>query len=113
MPQVPAAVAAPARRDARPPVPWLRYLALCAVSLLMLYPLIWLVGATFKSNAEIFTEIGFWPSRFEFDAYIKGWNTSTEYTFATYFLNSFIITVPRIVVTVISPAMRTTSRWCM
>jgi oligogalacturonide transport system permease protein len=29
------------------------------VAVLMLYPLVWLVGATFKSNAEIFTEIGF------------------------------------------------------
>lgn len=81
---------------------WPRYLALGLVALVMLYPLLWLVGATFKTNAEIFTEIGFWPSRFEFDAYVAGWKTSTEYTFATYFLNSFLITVPRIVVTVIS-----------
>jgi oligogalacturonide transport system permease protein len=83
-------------------VPWLRYLALGTVSLVMLYPLIWLIGATFKTNAEIFTEIGFIPSRISFDAYVKGWKTSTEYTFATYFLNSFLITLPRIVVTVIS-----------
>ena len=82
--------------------PWLRYISLGLVALVMLYPLLWLVGATFKSNAEIFTEIGFWPSRFEFEAYAKGWKTSTEYTFATYFLNSFAITVPRIIVTVIS-----------
>jgi oligogalacturonide transport system permease protein len=82
--------------------PWLRYLALGAVSLLMLYPLVWLVGATFKSNAEIFTEIGFIPGSLSFEAYAKGWKTSTEYTFATYFLNSFLITLPRIVVTVIS-----------
>ncbi len=82
--------------------PWLRYISLGLVALVMLYPLLWLVGATFKSNAEIFTEIGFWPSRFDFEAYAKGWKTSTEYTFATYFLNSFAITVPRIIVTVIS-----------
>jgi oligogalacturonide transport system permease protein len=81
---------------------WPRYLALSVVAVVMLYPLLWLVGATFKTNAEIFTEIGFWPSRFEFDAYVAGWKTSTEYTFATYFLNSFLITLPRIVVTVIS-----------
>jgi oligogalacturonide transport system permease protein len=80
----------------------LRYLALFTVALVMLYPLIWLVGATFKSNTEIFSEVGFWPSRFELDAYAKGWKTSSEYTFATYFLNSFAIIVPRIVVTVIS-----------
>ena len=79
-----------------------RYAVLAIVSVLMLYPLIWLVGATFKTNAEIFTEIGFWPSRLDFGAYARGWKTSTEYTFATYFLNSFLITIPRIVVTVIS-----------
>ncbi len=82
--------------------PWLRYISLGLVALVMLYPLLWLVGATFKTNAEIFTEIGFWPNRFDFEAYAKGWKTSTEYTFATYFLNSFAITVPRIIVTVIS-----------
>jgi oligogalacturonide transport system permease protein len=80
----------------------LRYLALGVVGLVMLYPMIWLIGASFKSNTEIFTEIGFIPSRLDFTAYAKGWKTSTEYTFATYFLNSFLITIPRIIVTVIS-----------
>ena len=80
----------------------LRFTALLAVAVLMLYPLLWLVGASFKTNTEIFTEVGFWPSRIDFGSYAKGWKTSTEYTFATYFLNSFLITVPRIVVTVIS-----------
>jgi len=79
-----------------------RYTALLAVAVLMLYPLAWLVGATFKSNAEIFTSVGLWPSRLDFGAYAKGWKTSTEFTFATYFLNSFAIVVPRIIVTVIS-----------
>lgn len=82
--------------------PWLRYLALGAVAIVMLYPLLWLVGASFKSNTEIYTEIGFWPAHFDFGAYAKGWKTSTEYTFATYFLNSFLITIPRILVTVVS-----------
>ena len=80
----------------------LRYLALCLVGLVMLYPMIWLVGASFKSNAEVFTEIGFWPTRFDFSAYVKGWKTNSEYTFATYFLNSFLIIIPKVIVTVIS-----------
>ena len=88
--------------DAATPTPWLRYLLLAATALLMLYPLIWLVGASFKSNAEIFSSAGFWPERFDFGAYAKGWKTSTEYTFATYFANSFLITLPRIAVTVVS-----------
>jgi oligogalacturonide transport system permease protein len=80
----------------------MRYTALLAVALVMLYPLLWLVGASFKNNTEIFTEVGFLPSRLGFESYAKGWKTSTEYTFATYFLNSFAITIPRIIVTVVS-----------
>ena len=75
---------------------------LMCVAVVMLYPLLWLVGASFKSNAQIFSEVGFWPTSFDFSAYAKGWKTSTEYTFATYFANSFLITVPRIAVTVVS-----------
>lgn len=75
---------------------------LLSLAVLMLYPLLWLVGASFKSNAQIFSEVGFWPQSFEFSAFAKGWKTSTEYTFATYFANSFLITVPRIAVTVVS-----------
>lgn len=80
----------------------IRYTLLFTVGILMLYPLIWLIGASFKSNAEIFTEVGFWPSSFDFTPYIKGWKTSTEYTFTRYFMNSFLIVIPRIIVTVIS-----------
>ena len=79
-----------------------RMTLLLCIAVVMLYPLLWLVGASFKTNAEIFTEAGFWPHRFSFDAYAKGWKTSTEYTFATYFLNSFAIVIPRIAVTVVS-----------
>ena len=75
---------------------------LLSLAVLMLYPLLWLVGASFKSNAQIFSDVGFWPQSFDFSAYAKGWKTSTEYTFATYFANSFLITVPRIAVTVVS-----------
>ena len=39
----------------------LRYTVLILVGLVMVYPLIWMVGATFKSNAEIFSGIGFIP----------------------------------------------------
>nr|WP_315463797.1 carbohydrate ABC transporter permease [uncultured Rhodoferax sp.] len=79
-----------------------RYGVLLLMGLVMLYPMIWLVGASFKTNAEVFTEIGFWPSRFDFSAYAKGWKTSTEYTFATYFMNSFLIIIPKVIVTLVS-----------
>lgn len=84
----------------------LRYLILGGVGLLMLYPLFWLLGASFKSNQEIFTTIWFLPRDLtrllDFSAYYNGWMTRTEYTFATYFLNSFLIVIPRVIVTLIS-----------
>ncbi len=80
----------------------IRYTLLTAVGIFMLYPLIWLVGASFKTNTEIYTEIGFIPHQISFGSYAKGWKTGTEYTFATYFLNSAKIIVPKIIVTIIS-----------
>lgn len=83
----------------------LRYTILGIVGMVMLYPLIWLIGASFKSNSEIFTSIGFLPKVFDFSGYAKGWKTATEYTFATYFMNTFKIVVPKVILTVISTTL--------
>ncbi|WP_071130869.1 carbohydrate ABC transporter permease [Enterococcus timonensis] len=80
----------------------IRYVILMVVALIMLYPIIWMIGATFKTNAEIFSSIGFWPSSFDFTPYIKGWETGTEFTFTTYFINTFEIVVPKVIFTLIS-----------
>jgi len=83
----------------------IRYVLLVAVGFLMLYPLIWLVGASFKTNAEIFSGAGFIPQNPTLDGYIKGWETSTPYTFGRFFLNSFLIIVPKVIGTAISCTM--------
>lgn len=80
----------------------LRYLILTVVAIIMIYPILWLVGASFKTNTEIFTEIGFIPKRLDFTPYIEGWKTRTEYTFTTYFLNTFQIVIPKIVFCLVS-----------
>ncbi|MDO7872348.1 MAG: carbohydrate ABC transporter permease [Enterococcus casseliflavus] len=79
-----------------------RYLFLTVIAVVMLYPILWLLGASFKSNSEIFSSIWFWPETFSLSAYIKGWETGTEYTFATYFMNTFKIVIPKVVFTVVS-----------
>lgn len=78
------------------------YIILLAIALMMLYPIIWMVGATFKTNAEIFSSIGFWPKSFDFTSYVKGWKTGTEFTFTTYFSNTFKIVIPKVIFTLIS-----------
>jgi oligogalacturonide transport system permease protein len=80
----------------------IRYIVLTVVGLLMMYPLIWLVGASFKTNAEIFANPNFIPKEPTLDGYIEGWKTSTPYTFATFFWNSFMIILPKVIGTAIS-----------
>ncbi|HEX3038646.1 MAG TPA: carbohydrate ABC transporter permease [Oscillospiraceae bacterium] len=78
------------------------YAILLAVAIVMLYPIVWLFGASFKSNAEIHSSIGFIPSSFSMQPYINGWNTGTEYTMGHYFINTFEIVIPRVLFTIVS-----------
>lgn len=83
----------------------LRYTILTLVGLVMLYPLIWLIGASFKTNQEIFASPGFLPREPTLSGYVEGWKTSTPYTFGRFFWNTFLIIAPKVVFTVISCAM--------
>ncbi len=80
----------------------LRYTVLAVIGLIMVYPLIWLVGASFKTNSEMFSSPGFWPSEPTVQGYIDGWKTSTPYTFGHFFLNSLWIIIPKTIGTAIS-----------
>lgn len=81
------------------------YLLLTAVGAVMLYPLLWLVGASFKTNEEIFSSIWFMPKSFCTDSYKNAWETVTPYNMGHYFLNTFAIIIPKTVFAVISSAI--------
>ena len=49
-----------------------RYSVLIIVGFIMLYPLLWMIGSSFKTNAEIFSSVGFIPKSLNFDNYVKG-----------------------------------------
>ncbi|WP_143077998.1 carbohydrate ABC transporter permease [Devosia psychrophila] len=68
----------------------LTHVALLAVSVLMLYPLLWLLAASFRPENEIFTSASIWPSSWSIDSYIRGWN-GLRTSFGTFYINSFII----------------------
>lgn len=78
------------------------YTILITISVVMIYPLLWLVGASFKSNSEIFSSIWFMPDSFDFTPYINGWKTVTPYNMGHYFLNTFMIILPKTVFAVVS-----------
>jgi multiple sugar transport system permease protein len=70
-----------------------------------LFPLWWLLVSSFTPEKVIFVQSGIWPTQFTLDNYITGWQGGTRITFATYFVNSFLVVGLRVVGTVISAAM--------
>ena len=83
----------------------LRYLILTAIAAVMIYPLLWLVGASLKSNDEIFSSAWFIPKKPDFSVYIGAWKTVTPYTMGHYFLNTFLIILPKTLFAVISSVL--------
>lgn len=81
------------------------YALLTVIAAVMLYPLLWLVGASFKSNDEIFSSVWFMPQSFDLSVYIRAWQTVTPYTMGRYFLNTFLIIIPRTLFAVLSSVL--------
>ena len=74
-------------------VSWVTYTVVLLIGLAMLYPIIWMFFATFKSNAEIFGSVKLLPSSFSFQSYIDGWHVNSKITYTTLFtvLSSAIV----------------------
>ena len=72
------------------------------IGLVMIYPLIWMFFATFKSNREIFGSAALFPQSFDFSGYIDGWRSTGQYTFTNYFANTFAMVVPTVAFTLLS-----------
>lgn len=73
--------------------------------LIMLYPLFWMVSASFKTNNEIFQGLNFLPRKPTFNNYIIGWKGVSGYSFGRFFLNSFFIAGMCIIGNVLSCSM--------
>ncbi|KQX38690.1 sugar ABC transporter permease [Devosia sp. Root436] len=70
----------------------LMHAALLTVSVFMLYPLLWMLAASFRPENEIFTSASIIPSEWSLDAYVRGWN-GLRTGFGTFFTNSFIVSI--------------------
>jgi multiple sugar transport system permease protein len=68
----------------------LRHGILILAAFAMLYPLLWMVGSSFKPENRIFSEPGLIPSTWDFSNYASGW-TALRVSFTTFYANSFII----------------------
>jgi multiple sugar transport system permease protein len=72
-----------------------------AGALIMLYPLLWMISASFKPQDLIFSTPGLLSSQWTLSNYSGGWN-ALDYSFGTFFLNSLIVCVGAVVGNLIS-----------
>ena len=81
-----------------------QYFVLILVGVIMIYPLVWMVGATFKSNAEIFAGIGFLTANPTLQGYIDAvtQNYGGDISIWRAFINTYSFVIPKVVFTVIS-----------
>jgi oligogalacturonide transport system permease protein len=78
------------------------YALLSVLGLVLIYPLIWLFLGSFKTNEQILGSIRLLPTKFTFDAYRLGWEGSGQFTFGDFFLNTFELVVPTVILTTFS-----------
>ncbi len=76
---------------------WARHAVTIAVLGIMLYPVIWMVDASFRPNATIGRSFLPFQGDFTLENYAAGLTASSTLNFALYFLNSTIIAVLAVV----------------
>ena len=82
-----------------------RYFVLTVIGIAMIYPMIWMIGSSFRdNNAEIFSSIGFIPKNPTLKGYIEGWNATT-YSYGYYMMNTYKFVIPKVIGTIISATL--------
>jgi multiple sugar transport system permease protein len=59
----------------------------------MLYPFLWLLSSAFKEKGDIFGNLDLIPKKWVFYNFLNGWRGFAGISFATFFKNSFIVTI--------------------
>ncbi len=82
----------------------LTYIFVSALALLMIYPLLWMISASFKPEDLIFTGFSLSSPQWTLLNYTDGWN-ALNYPFTQFFVNSLIICLGAMAGNVISCSM--------
>jgi len=89
-PSTPAPARARRPKSRRPR--WGLHLFLIATGVIMIYPLLWMLGGSFKPENEIFSSINPIPKDWVFTNYKDGWFAPTP-DFGRFYLNSMLICI--------------------
>jgi len=69
------------------------HLILIGLLCVMLYPVIWMVFSSLRPEAEIFGDMGFIPTHWTLENYVRGWTLFGNKTFGLFFINSLVICI--------------------
>lgn len=84
----------------------IRYTVLIAVGLFMIYPLLWMIGATFKPNNEIFSGLSIIPKKATFDGYLNAMkNYGGDINIWKAMLNTYSYVIPAVIFTIVSSTL--------
>lgn len=83
----------------------LKHVIICLIAFVMLYPVLWMVGSSFKPANMIFSEIWFWPRQWNFHNYVTGWFGFQGSSFARFLLNSALVSLGAVLGNVITCSM--------
>lgn len=78
---------------------------LILIGIIMIYPLVWMFFASFKTNEEIFGSLRLLPKSFSFKPYLEGWMSAGGITYGRYFYNTFLLVVPTTLFTIVSSTL--------
>lgn len=81
------------------------HVIMMAIGAVMLYPLVWMFFSSFKTNKEIFGSMAILPKEPVWDTFSKGWKSSGNITYTTFYLNTFRLIIPTVIFTVVSSAV--------
>lgn len=77
-------------------------IVLILFGLIFVYPLLWFFAGSLDNNQSIYSSISIIPKNISFEAYKTGWEGSGQYTFSTFFLNTFTLVIPVVAFTILS-----------
>ena len=79
------------------------YAVLAVASFLWVYPFLWMISASFKTQNEFFASgLNLIPQSLNLDNFIRAWNNAN---FGIYFKNSIIVTVSVVVIVLLSTSL--------
>lgn len=68
---------------------------LTVICLVWIYPFLWMISTSLKSNAELFSNPGLIPESFATSNYVRAW---TEANMGSYFFNTLFVTVGSVII---------------